>query len=80
MKFYTFDFGTESYNQVRDCISFMSFTSLRHSDLATLKRSDVKSDYNSLHRKTDDGLRIDLNDYSREISLINIKIAHLEII
>lgn len=68
MKFYTFDFGTESYNQVRDCISFMSFTSLRHSDLATLKRSDVKSDHIIVYtEKTDDALRIDLNDYSSQI-------------
>lgn len=68
MKFYSFDFGTETYNHVRDCISFMCFTSLRHSDLITLKKSDVKSDHIVVYtEKTDDGLKIDLNDYSREI-------------
>ena len=68
IKFYTFDFENESYNHVRDCISFMSFTSLRHSDIETLKRSDVKPDHIVVYtEKTDDGLHIDLNDYSREI-------------
>ena len=68
LEFYAFDFGSDTYNHVRDCISFMSFTSLRHSDLIKLKRSDVKSDHIIVYtEKTDDGLRIDLNDYSREI-------------
>lgn len=68
MEWYTFDFGTDSYNQVRDCVSLMSFTSLRHSDLSTLKKQDVFKDHIIVYtEKTDDGLRIDLNNYSRAI-------------
>lgn len=68
MQWYTFDFGSESYNQVRDCVSLMSFTSLRHSDLFTLKKQDIFKDHIIVYtEKTDDGLRIDLNNYSRSI-------------
>jgi integrase len=53
---------------VRDVFCFCCFTSLRYSDVAKLKKSDVKEKYISVvTQKTVDGLKIELNDYSREI-------------
>jgi integrase len=54
--------------RVRDVFCFCCFTSLRYSDVAKLKRSDVKDKYISVvTQKTVDGLKIELNDYSRAI-------------
>ena len=53
---------------VRDVFCFQCFTSLRYSDVLKLRRSDVKDTYISVvTQKTTDGLRIELNDYSRAI-------------
>lgn len=53
---------------IRDVFCFCCFTGLRYSDVAKLKRSDVRADYISVvTQKTVDGLIIELNDYSREI-------------
>lgn len=54
--------------RVRDVFCFCCFTSLRHSDVYNLKRSDITE--NMLHIttiKTSDSLMIDLNKYSRAI-------------
>lgn len=54
--------------RVRDVFCFCCFTSLRYSDVANLKRSDIFKDYISVTTiKTSDSLTIDLNDYSRAI-------------
>jgi integrase len=54
--------------RVRDVFCFCCFTSLRYSDVAKLCRSDVKDTYISVvTQKTVDGLKIELNDYSRAI-------------
>lgn len=54
--------------RVRDVFCFCCFTSLRYSDVANLKRADVKKDHIEVTTvKTHDALRIDLNKYSREI-------------
>jgi integrase len=54
--------------RVRDVFCFCCFTSLRYSDVAKLRRSDVKETHISVvTQKTADGLTIELNDYSREI-------------
>jgi integrase len=54
--------------RVRDVFCFCCFTSLRYSDVAKLRRSDVKDTYISVvTQKTVDGLKIELNDYSRKI-------------
>jgi integrase len=54
--------------RVRDVFCFCCFTSLRYSDVAKLRRSDIKEKYISVvTQKTIDGLKIELNDYSREI-------------
>lgn len=55
-------------DRVRDVFCFCCFTSLRYSDVANLKRSDVSSDYILITTiKTADNLKIELNDYSRAI-------------
>jgi len=54
--------------RVRDIFCFCCFTSLRYSDVAKLRRSDIKETHISVvTQKTADGLKIELNDYSREI-------------
>ena len=58
----------QSLARVRDVFCFCCFTSLRYSDVAKLRRSDVKDTYISVvTQKTVDGLKIELNDYSREV-------------
>lgn len=55
-------------DRVRDVFCFCCFTSLRYSDVANLRRSDVFPDHISITTvKTADSLTIDLNDYSRAI-------------
>ena len=54
--------------RVRDIFCFCCFTSLRYSDVANLKRSDIEKDFIRITTiKTADTLNIDLNDYSRAI-------------
>ncbi|MDR0658812.1 MAG: site-specific integrase [Mediterranea sp.] len=69
---YLYDFKIPEQKQylarVRDVFCFCCFTSLRYSDVAKLRRSDIKDKYISVvTQKTVDGLKIELNDYSREI-------------
>ena len=70
MKLYNYKFAQEKAHleRVRDVFCFTCFTSLRYSDVANLKKSDVHKDFISITTvKTADSLKIDLNDYSREI-------------
>ena len=54
--------------RVRDVFCFCCFTSLRYSDVANLKRSNVFPDYIQITTiKTADTLKIELNKYSRSI-------------
>lgn len=54
--------------RVRDVFCFCCFSSLRYSDVANLRRSDVFEGYISITTiKTADSLRIELNDYSKAI-------------
>lgn len=67
---YSFKFppSRSSLEAVRDVFCFCCFTGLRYSDVAKLRRSDVKKDYISVvTQKTVDGLIIELNKYSRAI-------------
>ena len=51
--------------RVRDVFCFCCFTSLRYSDVANLRRTDVFSDHIALTTiKTADAIRIELNKYS----------------
>lgn len=57
-----------SAEQVRDTFCFCCFTSLRYSDVKKLQKVDVKDDYiEVVTQKTNDALKIELNDYSRSI-------------
>lgn len=54
--------------RVRDVFCFCCFTSLRYSDVANLRRSNVFEQHIEITTvKTSDSLTIDLNDYSKEI-------------
>lgn len=54
--------------RVRDIFCFCCFTSLRYSDVANLKKTDIQKDYIQITTiKTGDTLQIDLNNYSRAI-------------
>lgn len=54
--------------RVRDVFCFCCFTSLRYSDVAQLKRTQVYRDHIRLvTKKTNDTLKIELNKYSRAI-------------
>lgn len=54
--------------KVRDVFCFCCFTSLRYSDVANLRRSDIFDDHISITTvKTADSIQIELNDYSREL-------------
>lgn len=67
---YGFDFGGRhpGFEAVRDVFCFQCFTGLRYSDVKKLNASDIKDTYISVvTQKTSDGLRIELNDFSRAI-------------
>lgn len=54
--------------RVRDIFCFSCFTSLRYSDIANLKKSDIKNDTIRIQTiKTNDILDIPLNDYSKAL-------------
>lgn len=54
--------------RVRDVFLFCCFTGLRYSDVAKLKRTDIKDGFFEIvTKKTNDGLRIELNRHSQAI-------------
>lgn len=60
--------GRSTLERVRDVFCFCCFTSLRYSDVANLRRSDVFHDHIQITTiKTADTLKIELNKYSRSI-------------
>lgn len=62
------DFGSQRLNQVRDVFCFLCFTGQRFSDVKKLQHSDIRENYFIVvTEKTIDPLRIDLNDYAKEI-------------
>jgi integrase len=70
LNLYSFDFPAShpSLPAVRDVFCFCCFTGLRYSDVAKLRRYDIKENaINIVTQKTVDGLIIELNDYSRAI-------------
>lgn len=57
-----------SLARVRDVLLFCCFTGLRYSDVAKLKRTDIKDGFfDVVTQKTNDSLRIELNDHSKAI-------------
>lgn len=69
MKVYAHDYSMNPAKEhVRDAFCFCCFTSLRYSDVANLKWSNVGEDYIEITTvKTSDKIRIDLNKYSRQL-------------
>ena len=70
MAVYDFKFTPEKkyLERVRDVFCFCCFTSLRYSDVANLRWSNVFDDYIHVTTiKTNDTIKIELNDYSRSI-------------
>ena len=66
--------------KVKDVFCFCCFTSLRYSDVANLKRTNVFEDHIQVTTiKTYEALRIELNDYSKAI-LEKYKTRHTKII
>ena len=54
--------------KTRDMFCFCAFTSLRYSDMAALKRTDISGDYIYITtQKTNDRLPINLNSFAKEI-------------
>jgi len=65
---YEFRPNEEALERVRDVFLFCCFTGLRYSDVAKLKRSDVKKGFiKVVTQKTVDGLIIELNKHSQAI-------------
>lgn len=63
-----FEKGQLYLERVRDVFLFTCFTGLRYSDVANLKRHDIKKGYIQIvTQKTVDGIRIELNKYSQDI-------------
>ena len=69
MKVYSYDFTDKPHlDSVRDVFCFCCFTSLRYSDVANLKQSNIVDDTIKLTTiKTVDTLTIELNKYSKAI-------------
>lgn len=60
--------SADTLEKVRDLFCFCCFTSLRYSDMANLKRTDIVNDKIYLTTvKTKDNITIELNNYSRAI-------------
>ncbi len=65
---YNLEIPKQYLAQVRDVFCFCCVTGLRYSDVSNLKRSNIKSDAIEFTTiKTEDTLRIQLNQYSRAI-------------
>ena len=65
---YQFQPTQASLERVRDVFLFSCFTGLRYSDVAKLKRADIKDGFiEVVTKKTNDGLRIELNRHSQAI-------------
>jgi integrase len=70
LELYSFNFppAKTSLPSVRDVFCFCCFTGLRYSDVAKLKKSDIKKGYITvITQKTADSLIIELNKYSKAI-------------
>lgn len=68
MSFYTFELSCDRFSRVRDLFCFMSFTSLRYSDLCALKWENIEGDrINLVTKKTYDRISIPLIKYAQEI-------------
>ena len=70
MKLFDFEFpeNQKYLDRARDLFCFMAFTSLRYSDLAQLKKTNITSKGIDLYTvKTSDHITININDYAQKI-------------
>ncbi len=68
MELYFYQFNNDRLSRVRDVFCFCCFSSLRYSDVAKLKKTDIRKDSIIVAtKKTTDPLIIDLNQYSEAI-------------
>lgn len=68
MELYSYQFNSDRLSRVRDVFCFCCFSSLRYSDVAKLKKTDIRKDSIIVAtKKTTDPLIIDLNQYSEAI-------------
>lgn len=68
MKVYSHQFKEGYLSRARDVFCFCCFTSLRYSDVAKLKKSDIQNGIiNVITQKTNAALKIELNKYSSSI-------------
>ncbi|RKT01044.1 site-specific integrase [Chryseobacterium defluvii] len=70
MKFYNHKFkpSEKHLEETRDIIAFCCFSSLRYSDVFALKKTQIRDDFFYVTtQKTTDAIKIDLNDYTKEI-------------
>lgn len=69
MRIYSHDFSMRpTLESVRDVFCFCCFTSLRYSDVANLKKSDISNESISIvTQKTNDRITIEFNKYSKAI-------------
>lgn len=68
MHLYSMDISDVRLDRTRDVFCFCCFSSLRYSDARKLQKCDIKDDYIEIvTEKTDEILRINLNDYTRAI-------------
>lgn len=68
MKVYNYPFNEGYLSRARDVFCFCCFTSLRYSDVAKLKKSDIQNGIiNVITQKTNAALKIELNKYSSSI-------------
>lgn len=68
MHMYNMEIANDRLTHVRDTFCLCCFTSLRYSDVLQLQKCDIKEDCIEITTaKTDEPLRINLNDYSRAI-------------
>ena len=68
MKVYNYPFNEGYLSRARDVFCFCCFTSLRYSDVAKLKKSDIQNRIiNVITQKTNAALKIELNKYSSSI-------------
>ena len=63
-----FKFDNQGLERAKDVFCFCCFTGLRYSDVAKLRKEDVKDNHiDVVTQKTTDSLKIELNKYSRSI-------------
>lgn len=68
LKLFNYEFDNKTFANVRDIFCLCCFTSLRFSDVSKLKKADITDTHiKVITNKTVEGLKIELDKYSKEI-------------